>query len=391
VTTLDFSPDGRRLVTGGGDPAIRLWPLPAPRERLLGERIAGGCLPRAPLALSPDGRLLASGSEGVRLYTLATGERRALSPRAEGEPVFSPDGGLLAATRKHRGGEVLLWRVSDGARLPLDDATAANQQLAFSPDGRLLAFSDPTGGVQLRELGRGGRRVLAHGASPARALAFSPDGSWLAAVGGGELSLWELSTGTRRALAADGPVSPAVAFTAAGWLAAISESGAIFLWEPASGARRIVKPGTPGRGLKDNQLLSAAGGRILIAKLDRVPWGEIHAFDLESGAHTLLTEEAGPNPVVASADGRFLASSDSDDITLWELRSRERFVIPNPAGISWDFAFTADGRLISSGCDAAIRFWSIPPLEPAALKAWLAQVTSVEAELSFLPTPSKGM
>ncbi len=174
-------------------------------------RFEGGA---APVRLSPDGKLLASGTggrnqQGVALWEVSTGKRlhdfkvdanywvRALA--------FSPGGELLAGGWASPSGNPLgivrRWDVRTGKEV--GEAIKWWERdlrfIAFSPDaGELLTVSengrcsvwDPATGKERRrpEMGR-------HGAG--RSLAISADGKTLV-TGGLDLRLWDLATGKER-------------------------------------------------------------------------------------------------------------------------------------------------------------------------------------------------
>jgi WD40 repeat protein len=131
-----------RRQPGFGGPFRRIEPRPGHMGRVVS------------LAVNPDGRRLVSagGDRTLRVWELATGKECALLERAAGEPVgiypappyplaFSPDGALLAAPGQDgsRRQQIDLWDVRTGQRLTtLDGHRGPVTALAFAPDGRRL-------------------------------------------------------------------------------------------------------------------------------------------------------------------------------------------------------------------------------------------------------------
>src|SRR5439155_21177032 len=119
VNAIAFAPDGRMVVTGGGDGTARLWEVASGRP--IGEPLLHQC-PVVAVALSPDGKTVLTGSDDktARLWDAATG-RQVGPPLQHGDVVrvvaFNPDGkSVLTATLSPNLGksEIRLWEAATG-------------------------------------------------------------------------------------------------------------------------------------------------------------------------------------------------------------------------------------------------------------------------------------
>src|SRR5262249_2783956 len=166
VDGLAFSPDGATLLTAGGRDAgaeVKLWDLAQFRPPLLLEH--AGAVRCA--ALSPDGRLLATGGQdrAIRLWDMATGKQIRLLSGHTADVLalaFAPDGQVLASGGEDR--SVKVWSVAEGREVAaLVGQAQAVAGLAFAPDGRTLAVS--AGEVGLWDWGSGRQRLSLAGAT----------------------------------------------------------------------------------------------------------------------------------------------------------------------------------------------------------------------------------
>jgi WD40 repeat protein len=319
VSSLAFSPDGKRLASASSDHTVRVWDVTRDQDALT--------LPRHPgsvVAFLPDGRLVLRTSAGCTVRDVTTGQvvRSVRTPLPPEYAARSADGRHLATATGE--GPATVWDAAAGKEVE----TVMGTRPGFSPDGRRLAT-----------------------------IIGNPAGSWEQP---GEVKLWDVATGKElRTLRGDNWLILFAAFTPDGkQLISVSAGDTARVWDAESGAevRHFLFDHANAIVLSPDGKYLAGAGEDSTASQPRV-----RVCDVTSGREvvTLTGHAIQINCLAYSPDGRRIATGSGDEtVKLWDTTTgQEVLTLSGHTSAVTGVAFSPNGRRLASSAWNEVKIW----------------------------------
>ncbi|MDX8029270.1 serine/threonine-protein kinase [Lentzea sp. BCCO 10_0856] len=266
VSSIAWTPDGKILVSaedglGRGGAVVRIWDAAA--GKLIGtvqNPDGPGGASACAVAISPDGKIFAAGGNRTgdsTTYLWNLADRTQIGALEDARSImkclrFHPDGKTIVGLT-HTGG-LKVWDVATRkVKIGLTEANGSSE-LAFSPDGKMLAYA----GTKYQEIKivdpATGKTVQTINDSTGDGVAFSPDGKTLAVPdddGKNSMQLWDVASGQSKAVfdrtEGDDIITKALYHPDGKTIATWGHGNAVQLWDVASKSVRATVVGAGAR------------------------------------------------------------------------------------------------------------------------------------------------
>lgn len=353
VRSVAFSPDGKYVISGGGDTVLVLEVATGLAVAHLRQRDLVYSV-----AVSPDGTQVASGGPemAVSVWDLATSRLIQRLPKEDGVYVvsFSPDGKYLAA-----GGEqaITIWETATGSQMArLKVNTGHVFALSYSLDGRWLVSGDLKH-ARVWDLATGQEIARFKHNQPVNSVAFNPAGT--SVISGSDdftARVWEVATESETARIEHAGEVTSVAFSPDGkFVISGSRDNTARIWNPVNGSEFL-------RLNHDGSVFFAGfspdGSSVVTTSGDTTArvWEAGTGREISRMTHAGLVTSAAFSP-----DGKLVVSGSHDQtLRVWQTKTSAEITRKDHAGKIYAVAFSPDGQFaVSAGSDNTARVWNV--------------------------------
>ncbi|KAJ8691471.1 hypothetical protein PTI98_011040 [Pleurotus ostreatus] len=369
VTSVAFSPDGAKIVSGSCDKTIRIWDAATGQQ--VGDALTGHEDEVTSVAFSPDGAQIVSGScdKTIRIWDAATGQQVGDALTGHEDEVtsvaFLPDGAQIVSGSWDK--TIRIWNAATGQQV--GDALTGHEywvtSVAFSPDGAKIVSGSCDKTIRIWDAATGqqvGDALTGH-EYWVTSVAFSPDGAQI--VSGSydnTIRIWDAATGQQVGDVLTGHDHGVISI-------AISPGGTkimsgaydktIRIWDAATG-QQVGDALTGYESRVTSVAFSPDGAQIVSGSYDNT----IRIWDVATGqqvGNALTGHESRVTSVAFSPEGMKIVSGSYDKtIRIWDAATGQQVgdALTGHESRVTSVAFSPDGAQIVSGSyDNTIRIW----------------------------------
>jgi WD40 repeat protein len=345
VRSASFSPDGKRIVSGGGEinkpGEIKIWDAETGQEMLT---LEGHSDVVASVSFSPDGKQIVSGSDDntLKVWDAQTGQEM-LTLKGHSNSIlsvsFSPDGKRIVSGSYEAAPKV--WDAETGQEtLTLKGHISSVNSVSFSPDGKRIVSGSDDGMVKIWDAETGQEMLTLRGhSSYVWSVSFSPDGKRI--VSG-------------------------------------SYDNTLKVWDAETGQLALTLEGHT--GMVNGVSFSPDGKRIVSGNGDST----LKVWDAETGQETLTLKghSATVRSVSFSPDGRRIVSGSHDDtLKIWDAETgQEMLTLEGHSSSVTCVAFSLDGKRIVSGSNGRYGGMAITTYVAGARRREFGEIKVWDAE-----------
>jgi WD40 repeat protein/serine/threonine protein kinase len=386
VKSVAFSPDSKTIVSGSDDKTFKFWNFTTGKNV---KTIKGHEGSVTSVAYSSDGKWIASGSEdkSVKIWSVdliytkpilvGSGEvdiRRSQSVKIDGRHwswvqsvSYSPDGKLIASGSEDD--TVKIWDASNGKELyTLKFQTGHIRSVDFAPSSKQIVVASDFATVIWDVLtGKEIRTLEQHKGEWGHAVGFSPDGNTLASGSLDKtIGLWNTTKGEiTQTLKGHTDIVTSVDFSSDGnYLASGSSDKTIRIWDLRTGKSiREIK----GHTARIESIAFSPDAKLIVSG-SGAPEDKIKLWNSETGEeiHSLSGHDDSVLSVSFSPDGTNILSSSKDhSVKIWDVKTGNLITSKNAADhYITSASYSPDGKQIVIGsANQFVSIWDVIKVE----------------------------
>ncbi len=372
VTSVAFSPDGKRIVSGSRDGTVRLWDAETVLQ--IGDPLVENIGFIVSVTFSSDGKkiVIVGKNKFICIWNTETDERVVNSLERDMRHIYILCSAAISSNCKQIAigywkRIIRIWNTETREWIgkPLVEHTNVVESVAFSPDGKKIISGSRDKTIRIWDIENCkqiGDPLVGH-TDDVTSVAFSPNGEKV--VSGSRdktIRIWDARTGKQigEPLKGHASIVTSVAFSPDGKkIVSGSWDKTIRIWDARTG-KQIGEPLKGHAKHVTTVSFSPDGGKIVSGSEDHT----ICVWNVKIGEP--ISKQGGYqcklSSVSFSPDGKLIASGDSSGaIRMWSAESGKQIGIPFEGHTDWvdSVAFLKDGEKIVSGSSDTIRMWDM--------------------------------